>query len=416
MLTPEASPEPVSKNTLLESSRDPHRPQQQSSRLNLKITVPSTLLPHFASKKTRQLYESIPAELKARLAVIHAFGHSPTRFLREFKVLKVVGFGANGVVLGAKHVSTGRPVAIKIIYKARISHADDPFPSEVFTLKELGPLGPTCSRHALEYITSWQDSHHFYLVTNLFGTAWLSSIPESNLPPLTFDTKVADALRVTHTFPFSTGSCDLWAWQSCMRMRQYHLSGGSLYVPLRPIQHLFRETVTAVHSLHMSGYYHGDIKLENILAESASQCPNGIEHPRLMLSDFGNSRRVECGIKRYATQEVSPPEFLRDSPFVASNRWIDGRKADVFALGIVLFMLMSETGCVPAVSAAIQRGGVGYQQLLEFDEGRYMFSDVEVMPWLGEEGGAWELLNGMCFVDPDRRMGLEQVLMHPWLH
>ncbi|KAJ3074285.1 hypothetical protein HDU98_011642, partial [Podochytrium sp. JEL0797] len=184
-----------------------------------------------------------------------------------------------------------------------------------------------------------------------------------------------------------------------------HLDGKT-FIPLDPIKHVFRECVKAVQSIHNAGYFHGDVKVENFLTAFDPTVKGN--YLNVKLADFGGCQRVECGIERYGTQEVSPPEFLPDSPFQSS--FIDGRKADVFALGMVLYLLLSERGTVPPVAQAMRRGEVGYKDLAMFDGGLYMFGDS-----MEYENVAWDLLNAMCFVNPGRRIGLDQVLQHPWL-
>ncbi|KAJ3074280.1 hypothetical protein HDU98_011635 [Podochytrium sp. JEL0797] len=393
MFTPETTPEPC--------ERPRHRANTFTIQ-SLKIVAPPTLLPHLKSKATSQ---GIDSELMARVAILKAFGNSPRHFLHKFLVCEVIGFGSNGVVLRAQHVETDKTVAIKIIYKPTHSTNKDPYPSEICVLKQLSAT--SSSRFAINHLSSWQDAHHFYLVTELFGTPWLTTVPESTLPPLAFDS-IQNGLTESHTFPFSNGSCDLWAWQNSMRRHQLHLDGHT-FIPSDPIKRVFRECVKAVQSIHNAGFFHGDVKVENLLAalDPTVQGADGA-YPNVKLADFGHCQRVECGIQRYGTQEMSPPEFLPDSPFLSS--FIDGQKADVFALGMVLHLLMSERGTVPSVTQAIRRGKVRYTDLVMFDEGLYMFDDST-----GYDDDAWNLLNAMCFVNPRRRIGLDQVLQHPWL-
>ncbi|KAJ3295447.1 hypothetical protein HDU79_009136 [Rhizoclosmatium sp. JEL0117] len=389
MFTPSSTPEPVS---------------TKSSKV--RMIVSPDLLPHFKSKKSKApLYSNLTSEQKARVAVIYAFALNNELFLTHFNVCGVIGHGTNGVVLGAKDLSTGQSVAIKIIYKTQVS-TNEPFPSEIGVLKALNSH-PLTSSTTLNFVTAWQDEHHFYLVTQFFGTNWMASVPESKLAPILFQS-VLDGITTTHHFAFSTGSCDLWAWQNSMR-RYQHLTEGTTLLPLQPIKHIIRSVASALWGIHQAGYYHGDIKLENVLVQYDAQLGD-CTHPQVLLADYGHCDRVEAGISRYGTREVSPPEFLADSPFEADE--LDGQTADVFALGIVLYSLLSEIGSLPTVGDALQKGTIGYKYLVGADDGRYLFDEVGDV--IDDE--AWDLINQMCWVDPRRRIGLDQVLQHPWLN
>ncbi|ORY46849.1 kinase-like protein [Rhizoclosmatium globosum] len=273
------------------------------------------------SSKVRMipLVSNLTSEQKARVAVIYAFALNHELFLTHFNVCGVIGHGTNGVVLGAKDLSTGQSVAIKIIYKTQVS-TNEPFPSEIGVLKALNSH-PLTSSTTLNFVTAWQDEHHFYLVTQFFGTNWMASVPESKLAPILF--------------------------QSNSMRRYQHLTEGTTLLPLQPIKHIIRSVASALWGIH----------------QAVGDCT----HPQVLLADYGHCDRVEAGISRYGTREVSPPEFLAI---------LDGQTADVFALGIVLYSLLSEIGSLPTVGDALQKGTIGYKYLVGADDGRYLFDEV----------------------------------------
>ncbi|KAJ3074271.1 hypothetical protein HDU98_011625 [Podochytrium sp. JEL0797] len=378
-------------------------PQQTSTSMNkssrVKLIIPPNLLPFTSCTSASRLYATLDTETKARMSVINAFAYSPDAFLHRYHVHGIVGFGSNGAVLAAQDMLSERcdPVAIKIIYKR--AKGPQETPDEIAALRV---LNDTVSHPSiLHSLASWEDSCHFYLVTELFGSNWLVNDPQP-LQPLHFKTIRYDTPHV-HTMSVSSGASDLWAYTFALRA---HLrkSNHRTTVPSTLIKHLFRETAKAVLAMHAAGFVHGDVKLENVLCQ---QTASGIL-PSVMLVDYGHMKHVQEGIKRYGTQEVSPPEFLSDSPFLASG-CIDGRRADVFALGMLLYTLFDETGGLPDAVERAGRGEVGFEWLKAVDSGRFPFERrVEGHPM-------WDLMDSMCRVVPEERLDMEGVLGHSWL-
>ncbi|KAJ3205479.1 hypothetical protein HDU82_005173 [Entophlyctis luteolus] len=368
-----------------------------------------------ASKRRPKLYQSVGSEEKARLAVVQAFENSPETFLCTYSVKRIIGFGSNGVVLAA--LMGNLPVAIKVIYKGRKA-SQSTAPSEIQVLKHL-----TVDRgesHLLKYVDDWQDSHHFYLVTELFGSDWLAVAPTArreNLQPLDFSICFQHKSHPVN-LEFSAGASDLWAWAYAHRAHVWETSSYShTLLPLRPVRQLVSQIALALSEMHAEGYYHGDIKVENILVQNNRHA--GTAGPRVKLADFGHAKHVSCGIAAYGTPEMSAPEFLRGSPYHTGAKvrvnhnadCSDARAADVFALGMLTFMLLTEAGTLPERAAACASARITYADLVSEDSGFFPFSRCELAD-IDDDGVA--LINGMCMVDPARRLDIHQVLAHPW--
>ncbi|KAJ3128508.1 Checkpoint kinase 2 [Physocladia obscura] len=343
------------------------------------------------------------SEEKARAAVQSAFKHSNRELTIRFKVKAIVGFGANGVILAAIDSLSMSNVAIKIIYKTKSQINQQQPPKEIASLVS---LNEKCrSKLILRAHCAWQDWFHFYLVTNLFGSNWATS---NMLEPITFKTQSSKTM-LFHSFPFSTGASDLWAW-SAMYRSAANSALLSSRLPSHVVKHIAHSCFTAVSEIHESGFYHGDIKLENILVQKTHDDTK----LSIMIADFGQTERVEHRIMHYGTVEMSAPEFLPDSPFnnagVIEAAWIDGRGTDVFALGMMLFLLLSETGVLPAV---VSDGGRGYHELFAANNGKFPFYDDEIADF---EEIALGLVDGMCRVDPAERFTLQEALKHEWFN
>lgn len=118
---------------------------------------------------------------------------------------------------------------------------------------------------------------------------------------------------------------------------------------------LFGELANAVGWMHSINLVHRDIKLENIILTHQLFSVDKLRpstlpaSPLLKISDFGLSRFVDpasplldtrCGSEEYAAPEL-----------IIGKRY-DGRKTDVWALGVVLYALLS--GSLPFLSTSDQ--------------------------------------------------------------
>ena len=92
---------------------------------------------------------------------------------------------------------------------------------------------------------------------------------------------------------------------------------------------LFAKILQIVKTLHNTGIYHHDLKLDNFILDS---------HFNLKLGDFGFSSFVEKKENgRAKPQNIfsGTPKYM--APEVALKYSYDGEKADIFSLGVILF-------------------------------------------------------------------------------
>ena len=102
------------------------------------------------------------------------------------------------------------------------------------------------------------------------------------------------------------------------------ISNGGAISDLELLRALFSQIVTAVAATHYSGLCHLDIKLENVLV--AKDCS-------LRLCDYGFARPADKLIEvQVGTYGYMAPEVVRGERF-------DGKKSDIFNLGVLLFII-----------------------------------------------------------------------------
>ena len=110
---------------------------------------------------------------------------------------------------------------------------------------------------------------------------------------------------------------------------------GSNLTETEILEHL-RQILTGVSEIHKRGWIHRDLKLENVCVVNSGE--------RLydVIIDFGFAMRQETaakeGIRRDGNLEYTAPELDAGRPGEAIN--IDGRKLDVFACGVIFYILL----------------------------------------------------------------------------
>uniref|UniRef100_A0A3Q2QS94 Serine/threonine-protein kinase BRSK2-like n=1 Tax=Fundulus heteroclitus TaxID=8078 RepID=A0A3Q2QS94_FUNHE len=173
-----------------------------------------------------------------------------------------------------------------------------------------------------------------------------------------------------------------------------HVSGGELFDYLvkkgrltpKEARKFFRQIISALDFCHSHSICHRDLKPENLLLD---------EKNNIRIADFGMASlqvgdsllETSCGSPHYAC-----PEVIRGERY-------DGRRADVWSCGVILFALL--VGALPFDHDNLR-------QLLE-----KVKSGVFHMPhFIPPDCQA--LLKGMIEVNPDKRLTLEAIQKHTW--
>ncbi|XP_069480075.1 serine/threonine-protein kinase BRSK2 isoform X3 [Ambystoma mexicanum] len=173
-----------------------------------------------------------------------------------------------------------------------------------------------------------------------------------------------------------------------------HVSGGELFDYLvkkgrltpKEARKFFRQIISALDFCHSHSICHRDLKPENLLLD---------EKNNIRIADFGMASlqvgdsllETSCGSPHYAC-----PEVIRGEKY-------DGRKADVWSCGVILFALL--VGALPFDDDNLR-------QLLEKVK-RGVFHMPHFIP-----PDCQNLLRGMIEVDTPKRMTLENIQKHIW--
>ena len=152
---------------------------------------------------------------------------------------------------------------------------------------------------------------------------------------------------------------------------------------------IFYKIIEGIKFCHEHNICHRDLKLENILLND-NFCPK--------ISGFNFAIKNSTNLKdNVGTLEYKPPEIIEGKEY-------DGKKADIFSLGVLLLILV--IGFQGFTSSS------NYKMIKENNFENYWktFSDIT----LSEESK--DLYIKMVSYNPDSRLSAEEILNHPWFN
>lgn len=150
---------------------------------------------------------------------------------------------------------------------------------------------------------------------------------------------------------------------------------------------IFQQIVSAVSYCHSRNIVHRDLKAENLLLD---------ENMNIKLADFGFSNHFVPG-EMLSTWCGSPPYA---APELFEGRQYDGPKADIWSLGVVLYVLVCGTLPFDGATLHCMRNRV---MAGKFRIPFFMSADCE------------HLIRHMLLVDPERRLSIKQIQAHRWM-
>jgi len=173
----------------------------------------------------------------------------------------------------------------------------------------------------------------------------------------------------------------------CAKGDLYHFVASKGGLPDTTARLMFRQIVSAVRYLHSKSIVHRDLKLENILLDSSLS---------IRLADFGFCREVPANT--LLTTKCGSPAYT--APEVISQSSYNGQMADMWSLGVILFVIL--TGRIP----------------WDAQNDTQLFFQIQTAHFHIPEyicASAANLIGDLMHPQPEMRLSAEQALNHPWL-
>lgn len=166
---------------------------------------------------------------------------------------------------------------------------------------------------------------------------------------------------------------------------------------------LFQQLVVATDFCHRLGIVNRDIKLENVLI--SGELAAGVDaKPQLKLADFGYSKDELCD--SVCKTACGTPEYV--APEVLLAEAYDGKTADVWSLGVLLYILL--TGGFPFREQS--DSNINPMEALQMMFRRICSGKVKFPPTVSQE--ARDLLLQMLAPCAADRLTVKQLTEHSW--
>jgi serine/threonine protein kinase len=160
-------------------------------------------------------------------------------------------------------------------------------------------------------------------------------------------------------------------------------------------RHYFRQLVTSVELCHNMGVCHRDLKPENLLLD---------DEDNLKISDFGLSAlystgegaMISCRAQLLHTT-CGTPNYV--APEVLEDKGYDGRKADIWSMGVILYVLV--VGALPFDEKTLPKL---FEKIQNADYPMASFISADLS----------NLIASILIADPKQRATTSDIKSHPW--
>ena len=150
---------------------------------------------------------------------------------------------------------------------------------------------------------------------------------------------------------------------------------------------IFKQIIEGLKYIHQNKIVHRDIKPDNILIDL---------HNTVKIADFGVSRKVSSG--DIMKDHCGTPAYI--APEIFLNKGYEGFSCDIWSAGVTLYYLL---------------GGVQPFKGKDLSELKKKIKIGKYTKLEKISSDASDLIDKMLTFNPKKRIGIEQILTHPWL-
>lgn len=166
---------------------------------------------------------------------------------------------------------------------------------------------------------------------------------------------------------------------------------------------LFSQLISGVHYLHSKGIVHRDLKLENLLLD---------KHKNIIITDFGfansfkNPNAGEHAPESLMSTSCGSPCYAAPELVVCDKKYV-GQKVDIWSCGVILYAMLA--GYLPFDDDPANPDGDNITQLYKYITSTPLTFPEYIQPM------PRDLLRKILVSDPQKRIELNSIRMHPWL-
>ncbi|KAM7261643.1 hypothetical protein ACFE04_020720 [Oxalis oulophora] len=165
-------------------------------------------------------------------------------------------------------------------------------------------------------------------------------------------------------------------------------------ITFKEARFFFQQLISGVSYCHSMQICHRDLKLENTLLD-------GSEAPRLKICDFGYSKSSVLHSQPKST--VGTPAYI--APEVLSRKEYDGKIADVWSCGVTLYVML--VGAYPFEDPEDPRN---FKKTIQ----RILSVHYAIPDYVRVSLECKHLLSRIFVADPEKRITIPEIKMHPW--
>ena len=178
------------------------------------------------------------------------------------------------------------------------------------------------------------------------------------------------------------------------------VNGPAGYLPEAEVVHITERLCSALSFLHLAGVCHRDVKLENIMFNTA-----GPER-EIMLCDLGTGTRFEPGVSENMHRAFGSIFYL--APDMIALDYTE--KCDMWSVGVCAYMMCCRSYPFMAPPPAPPGDVQGCMTAIQWDDPNF-----EGEAWERLSSGALALIQALLNKDPEKRPSANEALGFEWL-